>query len=103
MTENCLQSSLEKLTALADTWGMSFNIKKCMAMHFGHGNPKRSYYMNGEQLPTTKEERDIGVLVSDNLKPSAQCAKAARMAGQVLGQLSRAFQYRDRFTFVQLY
>jgi ribonuclease P/MRP protein subunit RPP40 len=98
-----LQSSLDKLTAWADTWGMSFNVKKCMVMHFGHGNPKRSYYMNGEQLSTTKEERDIGVLVSDNLKLSAQCAKAARTAGQVLGQLSRAFHYRDRFTFIRLY
>jgi ribonuclease P/MRP protein subunit RPP40 len=98
-----LQNSLDKLTAWADTWGMSFNVKKCVVMHFGHNNPKRPYYMNGEQLLTTKEERDIRVLVSDTLKPSAQCAKAAKTASQVLGQLSRAFHYRDRFTFVGLY
>ncbi len=57
-----------------------------MVMHFSHGNPKRSYYMNREKLTTAKEERDIGVLVSDNLKPSAQCAKAARTA-YLLGYL----------------
>ncbi len=48
--------ALDKLTAWADTWRMSFNVKKCMVMHFGHGNPKRPYYMNEEQLSTTKEE-----------------------------------------------
>jgi hypothetical protein len=37
------------------------------------------------------------------MKPSAQCAKAAKTASQVLGQLSRAFHYRDRLTFVGLY
>jgi hypothetical protein len=82
---------------------MSFNVKKCVVMHFGKKNPRKPYYMNGEQLLTTKLERDIGVLVSDNLKPSEQCAKAAKTAAQVLGQLTRAFHYRDRFTFVGLY
>jgi hypothetical protein len=56
-----LQNSLDKLTAWADTWGMSFNVKKCVVMHFGHNNPKRPYYMNGEQLLTTKEERHLNI------------------------------------------
>jgi hypothetical protein len=36
--------------------------------------------MNGENLEETKEERDIGVLVMDDLKPGSQCAKAAKTA-----------------------
>ena len=51
----------------------------------------------------TEEERDIGVIVTDNLKPAAQCSKAARMAQAVLGQISRAFHYRDRHVFLRLY
>ncbi len=51
----------------------------------------------------TKEEGDIGVRVSNNLKPSAQCKKAAQAANAVLGQLHRAFHYRDGHTFVGLY
>jgi hypothetical protein len=37
------------------------------------------------------------------LKPSQQCAKAAATARAVLGQISRAFHFRDKFTFVRLY
>ena len=51
----------------------------------------------------TEEERDIGVMISRNLKPSSQCLKAARTAQTVLSQISRAFHYRDRHIFVKLY
>jgi hypothetical protein len=37
---------------------------------------KHDYYMNGQQLEKSEEERDIGVMITSNLKPSAQCAKA---------------------------
>jgi hypothetical protein len=73
-----------------------------MVMHFGAKNPKSPYYMRGEKLMVTKEERDIGVRMSDNLEPSAQCKKAAQIANAVLGQLHRAFHFRDRHTFVGL-
>ena len=51
----------------------------------------------------TEEEKDIGVVVQANLKPSKQCTVAAQRANNVLSQLSRSFHYRDRRTFVQLY
>jgi hypothetical protein len=87
----------------ADTWGMSFNVNKCKVMHIGPRNPCYENNIGGVRLDTTKEERDIGVTVSSNLKPGAQCSKAAGSAATVLGQISRAFHYRDRYTFVSLY
>jgi hypothetical protein len=98
-----LQPSLDKLTDWASTWGMSFNIKKCMIMYFGAKNPLHQYSVNGEVLKETNEERDIGVRVSNNLKPTAQCNKAAQTAMAVLGQLRRAFHFHDRHSFVSLY
>jgi hypothetical protein len=98
-----LQEALNQLCTWADTWGMQFNVAKCTVMHMGHKNPKHVYQMNGQELEVTAEERDIGVMVADNLKPSAQCAKAARTAQSVLGQLTRAFHYRDRHIFIRLY
>lgn len=72
-------------------------------MHFGHNNVQNKYTMEGQELEKTKEERDIGVLVSNNLKPSAQCSKAATTAGCILGQIARSFHYRDRHIFMRLY
>jgi hypothetical protein len=59
---------------------MEFNVKKCKVMHLGHNNMSQDYYMNGHKLEVTEEERDIGVIVSKNLKPASQCKKAARTA-----------------------
>jgi hypothetical protein len=82
----------------------SFHIKKkCMIMHFGTKNTKHPCYMNIEKLQVTGEERDVGVRVSDTLKPSAQCSKAPQTARTVVGQLCRAVHYRGRHTFVRLY
>lgn len=98
-----LQDALDALMKWASDWGMSFNVKKCKVMHLGHNNVKRAYTMGGVQLAETSEERDIGVLISNSLKPAAQCAKAAATAARVLSQISRSFHYRDRHVFVRLY
>ena len=98
-----LQEALDELGRWATDWGMAFNVKKCKVMHIGNKNPNHQYSMGNQQLETTEEERDIGVIMSSNLKPTAQCNKAARTAKTVLGQISRAFHYRDRHVFMRLY
>ena len=35
---------------------------------FGHSDPENSYKMNG-----TEEEKDLGVMIADNLKFSVHC------------------------------
>jgi hypothetical protein len=82
---------------------MSFNVPKCKVMHVGRNNPEYEYTLRGQKLETTDEERDIGVMITKNLKPSAQCEKAAGRAMTVLNQLRRNFHYRDRHTFLRLY
>ena len=100
---DALQAALDRLVSWADKWGMAFNVAKCKVMHIGHGNPRYDYAMLNMDLAATTEERDLGVITSSKLKPTAQCAKAAKTAQAVLGQLARAFHFRDRYVFVQLY
>jgi hypothetical protein len=59
--------------------------------------------MGGSTLSVTIKEKDLGVLISESLKLAAQCAKAAKTAQTVFEQITRAFQYRDRTVFMQLY
>ncbi len=89
-----LQEALDCLCEWADKWGMSFNYGKCKIMHIGKNNPRHEYFMIGNKLTTTEEERDVGVIFTSNLKPSAQCSKAAGCAASVLNQLKRNFMDR---------
>ena len=98
-----MQKIVDNLAAWASKWGMEYNIKKCKVLHVGKNNPRNRYYMNGAELEQTKEEKDLGVWMVDNLKPSKQCATAARNANFALGQLQRAFHYRKKECLIPLY
>ena len=56
-------------------------------MHFGHGEPTVQNTMNDINLERTKEEKDLGVLITDDLQPSSQSAKAAKKAKSALALL----------------
>ena len=79
------------------------NVKKCLVMHFGKNNIKYEYKMNGCALEEKKEEKDLGVWMEEDSKPSKQCRVAAQNANWALGQLSRAFHYRRASSIVPLY
>jgi len=65
-------------------------------MHIRRSNPKHKYFMNGAELKEVESEKDIGVCIAANLKPSQQCQEAANRARSVLGRISRCFHYRDK-------
>jgi hypothetical protein len=103
-----LQMDLDRLGEWSEDWQMLFNSGKCKVIHFGRRNNEYTYTMGGyapagSVLESVVEEKDVGVIIHNSLKPSAQCAKAAKKANQVLGQMARAFHYRDRVTWVRLY
>ena len=80
-----LQKALDNLCMWSDRWGMEFNVNKCKVLHLGKINKEFEYYMNGSWLASVDQERDIGVIVEKSLKPSLQCAEAAKKAMFVLG------------------
>ena len=63
---------------------MVFNADKCKVLHFGHNNGQVHYVMDGNILESVEEERDLGVIIQNNLKVDRQCVKAARTAISVL-------------------
>lgn len=97
------QDGVDGLARWSQDWQLLFNVGKCKIMHFGAKNQNFKYTMNGQEMEEVDMEKDVGVLVTTNLKPSQQCSAAAGKANSVLGQLSRAVRYRDRRTFIQLY
>ena len=52
----------------------------CKVMHVGPRNPGHVYRMAGKDLEVAEEEKDIGVTVTNDLRPTQQCRRAARTA-----------------------
>ena len=90
-----LQDDINTLCEWSKKWLLQFNIQKCKVMHCGSSNPKFKYKMHGEDLQTTDTERDIGITITSDLKPSIHCQRAANKGMAALRVLRGCF---DRLT-----
>jgi len=86
----------------AEKWQMKFNKGKCKLMNIGFRNTKEDYALNGVPLGIIKEEEDLDVIVSQNLKVYKQCFKAASKGNQVLGMIKRTFTNRSKEIIIPL-
>jgi hypothetical protein len=59
--------------------------------------------MNGAVLEEVTDERDLGVVLQNDLKCNKQCLKAVNTANRVLGMIKRSFSVRDKDVILQLY
>ena len=98
-----LQVDIDRLFDWSVTWQMIFNVQKCKVMHFGRSNPCNDYTMNNISLEKVRVERDLGVLISDDLKVSSQCAQAYAKANKMLGLVKRAMINKEPEIMVRLY
>ena len=97
------QTIIDQLHNWAEVWGMEYNVNKCHIIHVGRNNARYNYSMNGINIPTADREKDVGVTITENLKPATHCEIIANKAMSVLYQISRSFHFRDKVTFVKLY
>ena len=98
-----MQETISNLAKWAKKWAMLFNAKKCKIMHFGNRNPRANYLMDGIELGKTTEERDLGIQIVDTLKPTRQCAIAAKSAHFAISQIQRSFHFRKKSDLIPLY
>jgi len=98
-----LQSDLCNLVSWSKDWQMLFNVDKCKVMHIGYNNKKAEYVMDGVKLERVTEEKDLGVIFSEDLKWEKQCSGAVSKANKILGMIKRNFVDRSKEIVLPLY
>ena len=97
-----IQLDLDALTSWANTWKMEFNGNKCKVLTI----KKSPYTLTYEHifslqqkdnsrvlLTSSNQERDLGILITSNLKWSAQTKQAAAKASAALASLIGIHKY----------
>jgi len=68
------------------------NVVQCWEMQgyaSGPGNTNKDYYMNmnSKKLENTSMEKDLGVIITSDLKSSQQCSQSYAKANRILGMI----------------
>ena len=74
---------------------MLLNFGKCKCLHTGHGNEDPQYKTGGTVLNTTLKEKDLGLIISADMKVSEQCGIAAAKGNQIFGLIRRNIAYTE--------
>ena len=98
-----LQNDLDRLANWAHKWQMKFNVEKCKVLHIGSNNDHVNYSMNGAELSKVDQEKDLGVLISKDLKPSLQCKEVIKTANKLVGFIGRSFEHKSEKVIRTLY
>jgi len=105
-----LQNDLDEFLKWGGDWQLGFKIEKCKVMHLGgRRNNEYGYSMASSDtsdridLEKTVLEKDLGVWVSNTLKPGEHVAHAVSTANRVLVLIKRTFTYMDVELMKQLY
>ena len=103
-----LQTDLSALQSWSKIWLLQFNISKCKVLRLGCNPPVMTYSLVASDestvvLEESKCERDLGVMVDNELKFGQQVDAVVLKANRQLGLIKRSFSYLDKKTLVLLY
>ena len=101
--KEALQSDLDQLTSWANKWQMKFNLSKCKVLHIGSNNDQVQYEMNGHILESVNKEKDLGVTISNDLKPGKHCSEVVKTANRLVGFIGRTFENKSETVLLKLY
>ena len=94
-----MQIDLTNLEKWSKRWQLPFNASKCKVMHFGHNIQRHEYHLDDHTLEKIDNQKDLGVIIDNNLKFHIHSASALKKANQMLGVIKKSYNTRDAQTF----
>ena len=92
-----VQADLDRFYQWCETWRIKLNISKCFYLHHGRKAKELNleYKFNNVPLKRESEAKDLGVIVSDDLKWHRQTTHASNKAKAQIHVIRRTFKSRN--------
>ena len=99
-----MQEDIDHMVAWTNSMGVELNKDKVHLLHIGRTNQKRQYTLGeeGPVIETVEQEKDLGVIISNDLKTDKMVGKQTQKAHLKLSQFNTSFTYRGN-TWMKLY
>ena len=98
-----LQEDIEDMYEWSKKWLLKFHPKKCKYMRIGKTEVENGEYRMTEKMDKVNSEKDIGVVVDDQLEFSEHLAEKINKANRLVGLIRRTFVALDEEIFRSLY
>lgn len=98
-----LQEDLNSLVAWMNGWSLEVNPNKSVVMQLNNYDDSYHYTLCGLVLPKVRNYKDLGVILSNDLKTTSHCKAAAAKGYRALWSIRRSFRYLDGEMFRLLY
>ena len=100
---NQLEKDLDVIVDWTEKWQTKMKTDKCKVMHIGGNNANHEYSMLGHKLQVAEREKDLGIMLSSDMKSVEQCMYAANRANRALGMIKRTISNKEPAIMVKLY
>jgi hypothetical protein len=97
-----LFSDVESVFQWFESNQLKVAVEKCAILHLGNSNPCRQYDINDASTPSVSCMKDLGILVSSNMKFSDHCTDVAQKAFRASNLFFLGFKSRNK-NFVRKY
>ncbi|PKU41178.1 pol- hypothetical protein [Limosa lapponica baueri] len=98
-----LQEDLHRLKEWSNKNLMKFNKDKRKVLHLRKHNPGVQHRLGSTWLGSSSVERNLRVLVDNELNIGEQCAEVAKKAQSILGCINKGITSRDKEVIIPLY
>ena len=85
---------MNTLGSWSDTWLLNFNVDKCVVLKIKE-KEDYVYTLNGVNLSQVKQQKDLGVLIADDLSPKWHIQNIVNKANKRVGLIKRCFTGLD--------
>ena len=90
------------LAAWSDTWHMNSNADKCAVVQVKKGS-NYVYTLNGKELASVKQQKDLGLLVSSYLMPRNHIETICSKVNRKTGMTKRCFMNKSQQQMKKIY
>jgi ribonuclease P/MRP protein subunit RPP40 len=98
-----LKNAVSLLTDWSIKWQLPIAGEKCAVLSLGAGNKQEDYAVENIILPHPVSIRDLGIIITPNLKSTVHCSLIAKDAMIRCARIFRTFKTADRDVLLRLY
>ena len=104
LDKDVVENDLIKLEIWENTWLLKFNTAKCKVLHLDiNNNPCNDYVLDGNALEAVDSEKDLGLIISKDLKWDEQVKSSLCKANQMIAWITRNVICKSKDVMKKIY